>query len=176
MSLQAGAWIPRLPGSPMRTTLRRLFITSSLLFAGPSLAADDTFTISKTDAEADVGAKTKASVTITAKKGWHLNAEAPITLKLTPVPGLALDKSTLARADLALSSETAARFDIGLTLSEPGKKLIEGEAGFVLCQEDACRPVKQKLTLAALGTAPKAAPAKKPGKKQSTSRTRAPAP
>jgi len=143
----------------MRTSF--LALTLCLLPAASSLAADDTFAISKTDASGAVGLAAKASVSITAKKGWHLNKEAPLTLKLTPAPGVVPEKPKLARADLALSSDTEARFDVGLTLSEPGKKVIEAEAGFVLCQQDSCRPVKEKLTLAAEAVAPAAAPVKK---------------
>ena len=79
-----------------------------------------------------------------------------------------MDKPKLGRKDLALTSETEARFDVGFTLSEPGKKVVEGEAGFVLCREDACRPIREKLTIATEATAAKAAPApaKKPRKKK----------
>ena len=119
-----------------------------------AFAADGTYEIRQTDALAEVGAKATASVTITSKQGWHLNHEAPLTLKLSPSPGVTLDKPKLGRADLAKSTESEARFDVGLTLSEPGKKLIAAEAGFVLCQQDSCRPIKEKLTLTAEAAAP----------------------
>jgi len=136
-------------------------LAALLLLASPAFAADGTFEITKTDTVMPTGKKAIASVTITAKKGWHLNQEAPLTLKLSPPPGVAVDKPKLARADLAESSERAARFDVGLTMSVPGKKLIAAEAGFVLCRKDSCRPVKEKLTLSAEATSPPAAPAKK---------------
>jgi hypothetical protein len=129
------------------------------LLSSPTLPAraDDSYLVSKTDAVVTVGSKGKATVTIAAKKGWHLNAEAPLTLKLGTTPGLETDKAKLGRSDLAQSSETQARFDIAVTASEPGKKALEAEAGFVLCQEDACRPVKAKLTLAVEATPPEKA-------------------
>jgi hypothetical protein len=110
--------------------------------------ADDNYQISKTDAVVTVGSKGKASVTIAAKQGWHLNAEAPLTLKVGTTPGLQTEKAKLGRPDLALSNETQARFEVGITASEPGKKTLDAEVGFVLCQESACQPVKSKLTLA----------------------------
>ena len=128
---------------------RTVSLAALLCWPSLSFAADDTYEIKKTDAAAAVGAKGTASVTITSKKGWHLNQEAPLTLKLAPPPGVSLDKPKLGRADLARSTEDEARFDVGVTLSEPGQKLVEAEAGFVLCREDSCRPIKQKLTLAA---------------------------
>jgi hypothetical protein len=78
-----------------------------------------------------------------------------------------LDKPKFARGDLALSNETTARFDVGLVASEPGKKTIEAEAGFVLCQENACRPIKEKLVLVVEAVAPaKASTGKKSAKKR----------
>jgi hypothetical protein len=150
----------------MLKTLLRPATIAILLLASPSRAADVTFEVSKTDASAPVGKKAKASVTITAKKGWHLNAEAPLTLKMTPAAGVVIDKAKLGRGDLALSNDTTARFDVGLLASEPGKLTVEAEAGFVLCQETACRPIKEKLTFTVDTTAPKVGPEKRPLKKK----------
>jgi DsbC/DsbD-like thiol-disulfide interchange protein len=138
----------------------------TLVLAGSSHASDGSYEVSKTDASLTAGTKGKASVTISAKKGWHLNAEAPLTLKLLPAAGVEVDKTKLGRGDLAASNDTSARFDIALTAAEPGKKTVEAEAGFVLCQEDSCRPVKEKITLAVEVTSPPAATAKRPGKKK----------
>jgi len=140
-------------------------LTLSLILAG-SARADDSYEVSKTDASLTAGGKGKASVTISTKKGWHLNAEAPLTLKLLPAAGVEVDKAKLGRGDLALSNETSARFEVRMTAAEPGKKAIEAEAGFVLCQEDACRPIKEKVTLAVDVLSPPAAATKWPAKKK----------
>ena len=147
--------------------MRRIYLLAVALsaFALPA-RADDTYQISKTDAVVAVGSKGTASVTISAKKGWHLNAEAPLTLKLASSPGLQTDKPKLGRADLALSTESQARFDVGVTATEPGKKTLDAEVGFVLCQEEACRPIKEKLSLVVDASETKQAePAKKTKKK-----------
>jgi hypothetical protein len=141
-------------------------IALTLLFAHSSSAADDSYAVSKTDASLTVGGKGKASVTISAKKGWHINAEAPLTLKLLPTTGVTVDKAKLGRGDLALSNETTARFEVGLMAAEPGKMAIEAEAGFVLCQQDSCRPIKEKLTLAVDASSPAAATSTRPTKKK----------
>ncbi|HEX7508814.1 MAG TPA: hypothetical protein VF550_18725 [Polyangia bacterium] len=138
----------------------------TLSMSGSVRATDDSYEISKTDASMTAGGKGKASVTILAKKGWHLNAEAPLTLKLLPPTGVEVDKAKLGRSDLALSNPTSARFDVGMTAAEPGNKLVEAEAGFVLCQEDSCRPIKEKVTLAVDVLSPPAATAKRPAKKK----------
>jgi DsbC/DsbD-like thiol-disulfide interchange protein len=141
----------------------------TLTLAGSSRAAraaDTSYEVSKTDASLTAGGKGNASVTISAKKGWHLNAGAPLTLKLLPAPGVEVDKAKLGRGDLALSNETSARFEVGVTAAEPGKKSIEAEAGFVLCQEDSCRPIKEKVTLAVDVAASGTAAAKRPAKRK----------
>ncbi len=143
-------------------------IALTLLWAASARAADGSYEISKTDARMTAGGKGKATVTIAARKGWHLNAEAPLTLKLVPQPGVEVDKAKLGRSDLALSNETSARFDIGLTATEPGKKMVEAETGFVLCQEQACRPIKENLTIAVDVDSPKDAAHKRPAKKKRT--------
>jgi hypothetical protein len=147
--------------------MHRIFLLAAALsvLALPALA-DDTYQVSKTDAVVAVGGKGTASVTVSAKKGWHLNAEAPLTLKLGSTPGLQTDKPKLGRPDLALSTDAEARFDVGVTASEPGKKTLDAEVGFVLCQEEACRPIKEKVSLAVDATPTKQAePAKKTKKK-----------
>jgi hypothetical protein len=144
--------------------MKRFHLLAAMLWALALPArADDTYQVSKTDAVVAVGSKGTASVTISARKGWHLNAEAPLTLKLGNAPGLQTDKPKLGRSDLALSTESQARFDVGVTASEPGRKTLEAEVGFVLCQEDACRPIKDKVSLV-VDASPE--PAKKPAKRK----------
>ena len=147
--------------------MKRIHLLFGLIVAAAVPArADDTYQVSKTDAVVAVGIPGKASITVSAKQGWHLNAEAPLTLKLGSTPGLQTEKTKLGRADLALSTETQARFDIGVTASEPGKKTLEADVGFVLCREDACRPIKQKVSLVVdCAHAKQAEPAKKTKKK-----------
>ena len=119
-----------------------------MLAAGISTAGDALYEIKKTEPKIAVGATATASLTITAKAGWHVNAEAPITVALTAPAGVTLPKAKLTRADLAHSSPDAARFDIPVSATEAGKKTINAEARFVLCQEQACKPVKETLALA----------------------------
>jgi hypothetical protein len=142
--------------------------TSIFLAAASSGAGDALYEIKKTEPKVAVGATATASLTITAKGGWHVNAEAPITVALTAPAGVTVQKAKLTRADLAQSSPDAARFDIPVSATEAGKKTINAEARFVLCQEQACKPVKETLAFAVDITPADAAPkvaAKKPKRK-----------
>ncbi|MGD0836121.1 MAG: hypothetical protein ABSB49_05690 [Polyangia bacterium] len=131
---------------PVRHLACALLLTLALpAWAGNG--SDDTYQVSTAAAVLGVGGKGQASVTIAARKGWHLNPEAPLTLKLAVTPGLTVDKPKQGRSDLALSTPSQARFEVGITASEPGHKEIEAEASFVLCEENACRPIKEHVTL-----------------------------
>jgi hypothetical protein len=148
----------------------RPILTLSLLSlsAGPATtahAADALYEITQHTPRVAVGATATASLTIKAKSGWHVNAEAPINLALTPPAGLSVKKAKLTRADLAATTVDSARFDIPISATESGKQSIAAEARFVICQEQACKPVKETLALA-VDVAPAAAagPKHKPKK------------
>jgi hypothetical protein len=128
-----------------------------LLMSGSQARAEDIYEVRKSDAKAAVGVKATTSVTIAAKGGWHVNAEAPVSLKLLPDPGIAVVKPKLTRADLAKSTDDLAQFDVAFTASEPGRKTINAECSFVMCQATTCKPVKEKIALA-VDVAPAGAP------------------
>ncbi|HEY7373769.1 MAG TPA: hypothetical protein VIF57_16535 [Polyangia bacterium] len=149
-----------------RLTSAALAAATLLSLGAVATAADALYEIKKTEPKVAVGSTATASLTITAKAGWHVNAEAPITVALTAPAGVTVQKAKLTRADLAQSSQESARFDIPVSATEAGKKTINAEARFVLCQEQACKPVKETLALA-LDVAPAVAAkdVKKPKKK-----------
>jgi DsbC/DsbD-like thiol-disulfide interchange protein len=130
-------------------------LVAAALLPGMSRADQATYELRKNEAKGTVGVKGKTSVTIAAKPGWHVNEEAPLTMKLIPDSGIAVDKAKLTRSDLAAQSKEMARFDVAFTPSEPGKKTINAEASFVMCQATTCMPVKEKIALAVEVTAAK---------------------
>jgi len=135
-----------------------------LVCPAAALAADADYAVDSKDAIVTVGERGKARVTISARGGWHLKAEAPLTLNLSPAKGLAVDKRMLERADLALRNDTTAIWVVGVVASGPGKKAIAAEAGFEICLKDVCRPIKEKIKLAVVAAARgKHATGKKPG-------------
>jgi hypothetical protein len=145
-------------------TISALFAAVALL-QGAARAEDKLYEVKNTPAKVAVGAKSTTSVTIATKNGWHVNPEAPITLALTPPAGVSIAKTKLARADLAASTQVSARFDVPFEASEAGSKVIGAEARFVICQETACKPVKETLSLNIEVAPPAAAPKAKTGSK-----------
>ena len=137
-----------------------------LVLAGSTAwAADNTYEVKTSPVKATLGEKAIASVNIATKTGWHLNAEAPFSLKLTPGQGITVEKPRLQRADLAASTDASARFDVALIASKEGHGEVQAEASFVICQETICRPIKEKLAINVETSQPGAAAAeKKPAK------------
>ena len=119
----------------------------AVAFSAPAFAAE-TYDVSAAEAKATVGAKATASVVLAGKNGWHLNEEFPISLVLKPGAGVSIEKKLLGRKDLAESTQEKARFDVAFTASEPGKKTINAEAVFVMCQSTTCKPVREKVAFA----------------------------
>jgi hypothetical protein len=128
--------------------------------ASPARAADTLYEITKKEPRLAVGSTATASMTVKVKGGWHVNGEAPINLALTPPDGMSVKKTKLTRADLAESTIDTLRFDIPITATVAGKKIIPAEARFVICQESACKPIKETLAFA-IEVAPPPAAAKK---------------
>jgi hypothetical protein len=118
----------------------------ALTSAAPVLAGE-LHDVTAAPGKTTVGTPGKTSVTLAAKNGWHLNPDAPISVKLTPPAGVTVDKAKLGRKDLALSTPEKARFDVGFAADAPGSKSIECETSFVICQESACKPIKETVTL-----------------------------
>jgi hypothetical protein len=151
------------PLSPL--TLAAASFLAVAVAAGPLTAlAGELHEVSVAPTKAAVGAKGKASVTLAGKNGWHLNEQAPISVKLTPGAGVTLDKPKLVRKDAAEANADKARFDVAFTAAEPGAKTIDADCSFVICQEAACKQIKEKVTLA-LDVTP-AGEAAKPATKQ----------
>jgi hypothetical protein len=147
--------------------MSRLTFALSLAFvtmtaAGTVRAEEALHEVKTTPGKAVAGGKGQVSVTLAAKNGWKLNAEAPMSLKLTPGAGLTVDKPKLGRKDLASNDGHAARFDVPFAAAEAGQKTIDAEAAYVICQESACKQIKEKVTVAvAVDAAGKAAKPKK---------------
>jgi hypothetical protein len=148
-----------------RIALATTALACGLALGSGSARADALYEVTKTEPKLAVGGTATASVTLKAKGGWHMNAEAPITVALTPPAGLSVPKPKLSRSDLAASTQESARFDIPVSATEAGKKTIAAEARFVICQQEACKPVKETLSLA-LDVAPTATAAKDPPAKK----------
>jgi hypothetical protein len=91
-----------------------------VLTGATARAADDAYEVKPSPVKATLGEKATASVTIATKKGWHLNAEAPLTLKLTPGPGITVEKPRLGTGRPGSQQRFQRAFRRGLVASQAG--------------------------------------------------------
>jgi hypothetical protein len=157
--------------------LTKLLLAAATLsvqgFGAAAAAEPPPYEIQKGPIRAAVGVPGKATVTVQAKNGWHVNDQAPITLTAKADPGVDLPKAKLTRADLTQSTKDAARFEIPFTATSAGNKTITAETRFVVCQEEACKPMKDTVALEVnvASAAPAAAAPGKAHKKVTRART-----
>jgi len=104
-----------------------------------------THEIQKAAPATTVGNPGRATLKVVGKNGWHVNGEAPITVAVKADTGVDLPKPKLTRADLAESTKESARFEIPFSASAAGKKVITADARFVMCMEQACKPVHETV-------------------------------
>jgi hypothetical protein len=130
-------------------TLAFGLLAAGLALLAPAVQAEPPLhEVTAEAAKAPAGGKGTLSVTLAAKNGWKLNEEAPISVKLAPGPGLTVDKPKLNRKDITQATKDKARFDVPFTAAEAGARSVDCEASYVICQESACKQVKEKLTVA----------------------------
>ena len=73
--------------------LIEMAVAAALTFGvGAARAEGPHYEIKKSEPKVAPGGKGQASVTIATKDGWHVNAEAPITIALEPPAGVTLPK------------------------------------------------------------------------------------
>src|SRR5438105_2144330 len=101
---------PRLPRVLLgcRPQLAALALALALIALPTARARADAATheIRKTEPRVAAGGQASAGLTIAAKNGWHVNAEAPISVSLTTGDAaLTVAKPKLTRADLAESTQ-----------------------------------------------------------------------
>src|SRR5260370_10187431 len=132
----------------LRSALLVVLLLLSLAVGLPSVAAAQgvTYELTKTEPKVAVGARSSASLVIAARNGWHVNGEAPISVSLVAPDGLTLSKTKFSRGDLAESTQESARFEIPFEAATAGTKVLTAEARFVMCQESACKPIKETLS------------------------------
>jgi hypothetical protein len=148
---QFGRRLSRHTDITMKRTAFPSFLLSSTLAIGFGWAgmarAESTHAVEAPKVALKAGKTGSATVTVLGRNGWHVNEEAPITLTLKAPAGVAIAKANLSRPDLGESKPERARFDVSVTSEKAGTHQVPAEARFVMCQESACKPVKENVML-----------------------------
>jgi hypothetical protein len=94
---------------------------------------------------ARVGQSVTVVLRVTPQSGWKVNTRYPIRLKLQPVAGVELARTSFAKGD-ARVDEHEARFDVPVTIKEAGAKTVTGELKFSVCAADKCDIKKETVS------------------------------
>lgn len=122
-----------------------LVLVAALTTVRPAHAEPTSFTLSVEAPETKVGAPARAKVKLVAGTGYHVNADYPTSLKLTPPAGVDLPKPTLSAKEAAIKPSEA-QFDVAYTAKEAGKKTFSGILSFAVCTATTCDPHREKVT------------------------------
>lgn len=129
--------------------MRKLVVTLAAflpLAVATTARADDSFTVAAAPIAAKKGQAAKGSVVVKPGKGFHINQEYPLSLKLLPVAGVSFAKQTLTRSDAHLTEQEGA-FEVEVTAADAGKKTLTGELKFAVCSATTCDPKKVMVNL-----------------------------
>jgi hypothetical protein len=104
------------------------------------------------------GARGAASLSIVPAAGRRIDAEAPLSIRLsaTPAAGLLLPRHRYALGDAADPRAEAPRFDLALEGQAAGSYTLRVEARFWLCAARSCRAVRDTVEIPVTVAAPPA--------------------
>lgn len=127
----------RLAGTALALTLSQ---------AGLAHAADPAFSIKLEVPPAKKGQRAVVHVHIAPGTGFHMNKDFPTSLALASPSGVVLEKAKQTAGDAAKFTDNGADFDVALTASEVGKKLVTGDLKFAVCSATSCDPKREKVS------------------------------
>jgi hypothetical protein len=101
------------------------------------------------------GSEAVAKITVTPGKGYKVNTEYPIKLKLTTTDGVALAKTDFAagghdkaKGDADALDEKGLELSVKMTPSATGNYTINGKFKFAVCDHDQCLAKQENIAIA----------------------------
>jgi hypothetical protein len=94
-----------------------------------------------------VGQLGSFAVSLTPRGEYHINQDYPIAISLKPAAGMLLPKAEFKKADAAVFTEQAARFDVPFTPEQKGAHRVEAHVRFAVCTPETCIPDERTLAL-----------------------------
>lgn len=108
----------------------------------PAPAAKN-YVVKITPGEAQAGQPAKSVIEVTPTTGYKMNLDFPSRLALDTPAGATLGKTELGQEDVEIT-EAALRFTVDYTPEEAGKLDLAGAADFSVCNENACKLVRDE--------------------------------
>jgi hypothetical protein len=124
-------------------TLLALSVAPLALAADPSAEAARSYRIETTGttSQLKVGEKGTLVLSIVPVDKVHVHPQAPLKIALEATPGLALEKTTLGKADPVDPKADGRRFEVPFVAKAAGKQEAKAKVDFFICSDQWC--VKQ---------------------------------
>lgn len=115
--------------------------------AAPTASTDPSFSYKfEVPAPAKKGQRAVVTLRLLPGAGYHMNKDFPTSLTLTAPAGLGLEKTKQGAKDATKFEDGGAVFEIGLTGSELGPKVVTGDLKFAVCTATSCDPKREKVS------------------------------
>jgi hypothetical protein len=123
-------------------------VTASGLVAGltPAWANDSSFTVKVDVPPAKHGERAVVKVHVVPGKGYHMNLEFPTALSMAATDGVTVEKTKQTGKEAARLVEAGLDFDVALTASAAGNKVMNGDLKFAVCSATSCDPKREKVS------------------------------
>ena len=128
---------PRASISAMKAALA-IFFWAQLVAPSPTLP--QVMSAKFSPAASKAGAKTDITVSFDVLNGYKINRDPTITLAITPVPGVKVDKTAIQASPVDKKSKDEYYVDlptlkVGLTASKAGKYEVPGKLTYFFCSK-----------------------------------------
>ena len=134
----------------MKSRVKMVSVAASVLFSSlvtaNAFAADPSYSLKLEVPAAKKGERAVVHVKLAPGAGYHMNKEFPSALSLVPPAGVALERPKQVAKDATRFEEGGADFEVALTSSEAGKKVVSGELKFAVCSATTCDPKREKVS------------------------------
>ena len=134
------------PGAdaPKPTVVAQAPNTPATPAAAPQKAEPEkTYKVRIVPGEAKAGAEASSIVEVTPLLGYKMNKEFPSKLRMSQTEGVTAPKSEYTKADAEIT-EQILRFKVAFTAAETGKINLNGSADFSVCNEKACKLIRDE--------------------------------
>jgi hypothetical protein len=128
----------------MRALLIALTLSTAVLASEDAASA---WTLSQTSTvKVKKGGQGTAKVEVVPRSDAHVSPDAPISLALTPPPGVKVEKTKLGRPDAKETQKKGVEFDVPFTADQSGE--LKGKLTFFICTEKLCERQTKDLAFA----------------------------
>ena len=116
--------------------------------SGPRVDRDNFQLSAATDGAAlHAGQLGQVKITLTARNGWHVNQDFPVSVEVSGPASLAFPKARLERPDAAAFDEAHFEFQVPVTPAAAGEQEMRAKVAFAICTETNCLPQEEQLAL-----------------------------